>query len=154
MSFKLVIKVLFILSVILPLVSACNQDTHFEKTKWLEKENLSYPYREVMLDDLVTNYELTGLSYDQLEDMLGQPDSLGDNSNEIVYKIKVEYDFYVDPVYVKNLIFEFNPDSIVTAFRIEEYHRTVIDGAGPIDISMLIQRLYFFSDKLFRSGIS
>jgi len=133
------LKIVFFLFFVLPILHACNQDTHFEKTKWLEKENLSYPYRNVMLDDLVTNYKLTGLTYQQLEDLLGQPDSLNENRNEVVYEIKVAYDLDIDPVYVKNLIFVFSTDSTVISYKIEEYQRAALkeDEQGDMTISSI-----------------
>ena len=130
------LKVILILLFILPIIHACNQDSHFEKTKWLEKEDISYPYRAVMLDDLVTNYKLTGLTYQQLTDLLGQPDSLSNKLNEVVYEITVQYDIDIDSVYEKNLVFEFNPDSTVKSFKIEEYNRAVLINDKSAELKM------------------
>jgi hypothetical protein len=130
------LKLLFILFFVLPIIHACNQDCHFQKTKWLEKVDLSYPYRAIMLDDLVTNYELAGLNYQQLTDLLGQPDSLSNKLNEVVYEIIVQYDMDVEPVYEKNLVFEFSPDSTVKSFKIEEYQKAVLENDEPVNLSM------------------
>jgi len=142
------LRIVIILLFVLPIIHACNQGCHFEQAKWLEKKDLSYPYRDVMLDDLVKNYELTGLTYQQLTDLLGQPDSLSDRSNEVVYEIKVEYDIDVDPVYVKNLIFEFSPDSTVLGFKIEEYRRAALEDDDPIDLTMTLKFWYKFRSRV------
>jgi hypothetical protein len=130
------LKIIFILFFIIPIIQTCNRDFHFVKTRWLEKKDSVYPYRDVMIDDLVTNYELTGLTYQQLKDLLGQPDSLSDKNNEVVYEIKIEYDIDIDPVYTKKLIFEFSPDSIVRGFKIEEYRRAAPKDNDLVDLTM------------------
>ena len=143
------LKVILILLFILPIIHACNQDSHFEKTKWLEKEDISYPYRAVMLDDLVTNYKLTGLTYQQLTDLLGQPDSLSNKLNEVVYEITVQYDIDIDPVYEKNLVFQFNPDSTVKSFKIEEYNRAVLinDKSAELKMRFGYRLIHYIFDK-------
>lgn len=138
------LKIIFILFFIIPIIQACNRNCHFEKIKWQQKEDLAYPYRDVMLDDLVTNYELAGLTYQQLTDLLGQPDSLSDKKNEVVYEIIFEYDIDVDPVYVKNLVFEFSPDSTVKSFKIEEYQRAVLKNADTIDLTITSRSWFKF----------
>ncbi len=142
------LKIIFILFFIIPIIQTCNRDCHFDKTKWMEREDLSYPHRDVMLDDLVSNYELTGLTYQQLTDLLGPPDSLSDKSNEVVYEIKVKYDIDVDPVYVKNLVFEFSPDSTVKIFKIEEYHRAILKDDNQVDLTMTSRSWFKFRSFL------
>ncbi len=42
----------------------------FDKTKWVTKNNLDYPYRNEMLKDLVYNTKLKGLKQDEVFNLL------------------------------------------------------------------------------------
>jgi len=109
------------------LLFSCNdkaKNTEFDKSKWLMKDDVnSYPYREAMLNDLISNYKLKGLSYKQLTDIIGVP-APGDISDyKLYYPISEEYGMDIDPVYAKTLVIEFSKDSIVTGYRIDEYKK-------------------------------
>jgi len=66
------------------------------------------PNGDKMLDDLLQNHNLKGLTHKQLIDTLGKPPDY-DN----IYEIVVYYKNDSDPRYVKVLEFTFNKDSIV-----------------------------------------
>jgi len=72
-----------------------------------------------MLDDLINNHTLNGLTTQQLRGQLGKPDFT--ESNELIYEVVVDYGWDIDPVYTKNLIFTISPDSLVTAYNIKEW---------------------------------
>lgn len=104
------------------LLFACTQRMDFDKEKWKEKDDLVYKYRDAMLQDLTTNYKLVGLSYNQLTDLLGNPESYTNtNSKEVYYLVVEDYGWDIDPVYLKHLVFTINQDSVVINFKIKEH---------------------------------
>ncbi|MDQ6762932.1 MAG: hypothetical protein M3015_09945 [Bacteroidota bacterium] len=95
--------------------------TRFQKIKWMEKDDIEFPYRKKMLNDLITNYKLAGRKKDEIINLLGEPNY--SDSNSFAYKIIEDYGFDIDPVYTKNLDFQFAEDSTITSFKIEEWKK-------------------------------
>jgi hypothetical protein len=95
----------------------------FDTAKWTEQEDPLFPpkQRQLMLDDLITNHKLEGLTYQQLIGILGIPDNKDDTS--LSYKIIVDYSKDIDPVYTKDLDFSFSKDSLIKSFRILEWKK-------------------------------
>ena len=92
----------------------------FNKTDWLEKGDLnSFPNRDKMLEDLILNYPLKGISYSKLVDLLGTPEiDYYSESNQIYYPIITEYSNDIDPTSNKILQIELNQDSVVRQVKI------------------------------------
>ena len=77
-----------------------------------------------MLEDLLTNYKLKGLSYRELIDLIGEPIKNWNGENgEIFYPITTDYGYDIDPLYTKTLTFKLNTDSIVTEFKVVEWKK-------------------------------
>lgn len=103
----------------------CNDSSRnnikFDKAKWSTAGDLElYPYREQMLNDLVTHHQIKGLTYKQLIDSLGQPQNYQDLVDSIRYDIVVNFG-YLDPKSGKYLAIGFNKDSIATGFKVVEW---------------------------------
>lgn len=94
----------------------------FDKMAWNEKGDLgTYPNRKKMLKDLLNNYQLKGLTYKQLIDLLGEPETYSDEEpNTATYNIVTDYGGDIDPVYIKNLEVKFGADSIMRNVTINE----------------------------------
>ncbi|MEI9909371.1 MAG: hypothetical protein WDO71_06735 [Bacteroidota bacterium] len=92
----------------------------FEQKKWNETINRSSPSpnRERMLNDLLENHKLVGLTCNELISLLGDPN--WNDSASLTYKIVVDFRGDIDPVYTKSLEFYFSKDSVITAFDIIE----------------------------------
>ena len=116
---KLIVKVILIgISLI---IISCTNNIKFDKKKWSYKEDFVYEYREAMLNDLIANYNLNGLTYKQLNNLLGKPEKLkATEKNTIYYTIDEEYGADIDPVYIKYLKFKIDNDSTVISFKVEE----------------------------------
>jgi hypothetical protein len=101
---------------------SCNQGQKFDKAFWQQRGDLGiYPKREKMLKDLMSHHQLKGLTYKQLIDLLGEPETDSDEeSNTATYNILTDYGRDIDPVYIKNLDVKFSSDSIVTDVNINE----------------------------------
>jgi hypothetical protein len=73
-----------------------------------------------MLNDLINNHHLKGLTYRQLIDSIGVP-HIDSGSYEAYYNIILDYGWDIDPVYSKDLVVQLNQDSVVTGFTIKEW---------------------------------
>ena len=81
-----------------------------------------YPYRKSMLKDLTDNHKITGLSYGQLINLIGEPDKTSINNNSIIYyDIITDYGHDIDPIFTKTLKISLTKDSTVKNFKIEEW---------------------------------
>jgi len=100
-------------------IVSCNNK--FDKAKWNEPTDAGFPpeCRSQMVEDLTSNYKLTGLACGELIDLLGIPDNR--DSNTVVYNIALDYGWDIDPIYSKDLEFTFSKDSIITAYKIREW---------------------------------
>ena len=111
------------------LTIACNSNKHgvrFDKGLWKQREDIDYPdvhfpHRDKMLDDLVKNHKLKGLTYQQLIDSLGAPGNFGDNDDTVRYEIFTGFESDIDPTYGKNLNLTLGADSVVTSYKISEW---------------------------------
>ncbi len=108
------------LLIFLMILSGCDQQMKFDKAKWATKDDMEYPYRDLMLKDLTINHKLTGLKYSLLIDLLDKPDFA--DSASLSYELLVHYEV-IDPDYSKNLEFSFGKDSVVKSFRIVEWKK-------------------------------
>jgi hypothetical protein len=94
----------------------------FDKVEWDEGDDISSPpsARNKMLTDLIENHRLKGLKYNEVINLLGQPNA--HDSTSFSYDIVIKYDV-IDPYYVKSLWFNFSKDSVVTDFHVEEWEK-------------------------------
>jgi len=111
-----------LLFVILLLIS-CNEtgQLKFDKTKWDTKDDIEFPYRNKMLNDLTTNYKLVGLKYREILKLLGEPDYR--DTISFGYRLIEDFGSDIDPIYSKNLAFKLDKDSIITSYKIEEWKK-------------------------------
>ena len=120
---KTIHNALFITLLIFFIVSCRNKGIPFNKTGWNEVVDAKpcSPLRELMIDDLLTNHRIKGLTYKQLVFKLGNPDNIEfTGSNLLRYEIK-EDNGVGDIVHIEALDFYFAKDSIITSWRIVKY---------------------------------
>jgi hypothetical protein len=122
---KMKIRILWILNgLILFSLFSCSSDIAFDEEKWKYESDGVYIYRDKMIDDLMENKRLDGLTYDSLVNLLGPSDNYVDlKKNELGYTVIEDYGWDIDPVYVKQLRIKFSPDSVVTDYEIWERKR-------------------------------
>ena len=86
-----------------------------------EDDLKGYPHREGMVNDLISNHKLKGLTYYQLIDLIGKPEgNVEYEANLICYPIRIDYGLDIDPVYTKYLCFKLNRDSLVVDIMTRE----------------------------------
>jgi hypothetical protein len=116
------ISIILLLSIFL---ASCNHNEKFDKVKWQEQGDLrTYLHRKSMLNDLTKNHKLTGLSYRQLINLIGEPENYSDKEKDILYyDIETDYGNDIAPVYTKTLQFKLTKDSTVESFIIKEWKK-------------------------------
>jgi len=93
----------------------------FNKAEWADgDEGFGYSKRRYMLNDLIENHQIKGLTYKQLVDNIGEP-HFDSGSKNAYYNIILDYGWDIDPVYSKDLVIQLNRDSVVTSFEIKEW---------------------------------
>ncbi len=94
----------------------------FDKSKWNERFDGFYEYRENMVKDLMQNHLKKGMEYRTVVELLGEPvDSENNKTNEISYEIMVDYGWNIDPMEGKILYLEFEKDSTLIKSRLEHW---------------------------------
>ena len=114
------------LFVALGLIVSCNsrnKDIQFDKNKWIEQVDPLFPSsdREKMIADLILNHKMVGLKCSELVELLGIPDDK--DTSSLSYKIIIDYGHDIDPVYTKTLDFTFSKDSVITAYKVNEWKK-------------------------------
>ena len=100
-------------------------DKKFDKTSWTKQSDIgTYPFRNRIYNDLLTNYKLKGISYKQLVDLIGEPEkNFTGELNEIYYEILTDFGSDIDPIKTKTLIFKLGSDSTIVDFKIKEWKK-------------------------------
>lgn len=110
--------------VLLLLMSCGARDIPFEKSKWNERVDMFYRFRESMVNDLMLNHLRQGMPYSELIILLGKPENYAGNElNKIVYEIAVDYGRNIDPVEGENLYLELGSDSSVVRFWLDHWEQ-------------------------------
>jgi len=97
--------------------TACKNHSKFNSDDWNEGDGLTFSYRDGMVDDLLQNYKLKGLKYQEVIHLLHRPQQ--SNKSEMIYEIE-ELRKPGKPHYVKQLILSLK-DSVVTDAKIYEH---------------------------------
>ncbi|MBS1546277.1 MAG: hypothetical protein JST38_04515 [Bacteroidetes bacterium] len=118
-------RMLLLLSICL---IGCDRSIPFEKSGWKEKFDGAYPSRDAMVEDLLHNHILIGLTTRSVSDLLGEEDRVElvgkpkvDGRNYMTYQVLEDFGWDIDPVHTKYLVLEFNQDSIVTKTELLEW---------------------------------
>jgi hypothetical protein len=109
-------------------LAGCDQNIPFEKSGWQKKFDGDYPNRDAMVQDLLDNHKLTGLTTSSVTELLGEEDhvelverSKTEGRNYITYQVLEDFGWDIDPVHTKYLVLEFNEDSVVTKVDLLEW---------------------------------
>ena len=79
------------------------------------------PLRKLMVDDLLSNHQIKGLTYQQIVLKLGVPDNHEQTPPGLLrYEIIVDYT-YGDIVHIKALDFYFAKDSIINTWKFVKF---------------------------------
>lgn len=92
---------------------------------WKEYRDLdAYPYRELMLRDILDNKKFLGQKYQTVIDSLGQPENwTSKKENELWYSVAIDYGSDIDPVYTKHLTLTMDIDSTIEKVAIREWRK-------------------------------
>ena len=110
-----------ILILLFPLCTGCidNQIT-FDKTKWNTYDDGFFPYREMMISDLMSNHLKNGMTYEEVNSLLGTPTNFDQlEVNTFGYTVMEDYGWNIDPVETKTLWLTLSNDSTVINFELD-----------------------------------
>lgn len=105
--------------------NACGDtQIEFEKSGWSQRSDFTYTFRESMVEDLMENHLEAGMTYEQVTDLLGEPETLSHSEeNTIGYTIMEDYGWDIDPVERKSLMIQLTADSLVQDFRVSHWKK-------------------------------
>ena len=91
----------------------------FDKTKWATNNEEEYPYRDLMLTDLIEHQKLKGLKKQEALDLLGEPNKT--DNGYLFYTIARQH-LGNTPflLHTKTLVLKLNADSAVEWRKIHE----------------------------------
>ena len=109
--------------IIITQLSGCEiKEMEFDKSKWNERFDGFYEYRENMVQDLMENHLEKGMKFKKVIELLGEPGNYQNKKeHEITYEIMVDYGWNIDPMEGKELYIEFDKDSTVTDFKLKHW---------------------------------
>lgn len=106
------------------LMASCG-NKKFDREKWSYGDGLDYPMRDDIVDDLMANHHIKGLTYRQVIDSLGSPQ----RRDSLMFTYQIIDNSYnygkKHPIRKKNLIVYFSKDSVVTRFEIYDHTEPV-----------------------------
>jgi hypothetical protein len=113
-------KWFFILSAFIALgISGCKNQRPFDGRLWNDGDGIDFPKRYMMVDDLLANHKLKGLTYKQVILLLKYPQRNSHTDRSFYYDITLKMDG-IDTAYFKGLLFKLNADSVVTDVQVFE----------------------------------
>ena len=120
-------RTLLLLSICL---TSCDQSIPFDKDGWQKKFDGDYPKRDAMVQDLLDNHQLTGLTKSEVIDLLGDEDHVQleerpkrPDQNYMSYQVLEDFGWDIDPVHTKYLFLYLNQDSVVHKTELMEWKR-------------------------------
>lgn len=120
MATKVSLRVLIGLGLMV-LMAGCG-NKKFDRQSWSYGDGLDYPLRDDIVDDLMANHHIKGLTYRQVIDSLGSPQRR--DSLKFTYQVidnSFNYNAKKKDIRKKNLIVYFGKDSVVTRFEIYDH---------------------------------
>jgi len=109
-------------------ITGCNRQQKFTRELWTYGDGLEFPSRKMILDDLMANHKIKGLTHYEVIQLLGSPQFRDTANFKYSYQIEdtgFKYNPKKDSIYVKNLVLYFSKDSIVTKTEIYEKTKAV-----------------------------
>ena len=100
-------------------LSSCSKKKPFDRYGWNDGDGIDFPQRYMMVDDLVANHKLKGLTYKQVINLLHYPQRNSYTDRSFSYEITRKMSG-VDTVYAKNLVLSLSKDSVVTGVKVTE----------------------------------
>ena len=95
------------------------KEQKFDKSKWSIKKDDKYPYRDKMLKDFMSNYNLNGHGKDSLLNLLGAPDRI-DNGHLFYAISQKHFPGTTFPIHTKTLVVKLTPANTVQWRKIHE----------------------------------
>lgn len=113
------INLYIIFMLMVAMLTSCTYKQKFERKGWNEGDGLTFPRRNLMVEDLLATHKLVGLKFNNIVGMLHYPDRFSRDSLSFHYEI-IRKMSGIDTLYTKNLVFTMTKDSVITAVKVTE----------------------------------
>lgn len=118
------INKLAFLAILFVISSCAKTDVKFNKQLWNKNFDGFYEHRENMVNDLLKSHLKKGMTYEELTDLIGEPQNYENlKNNTITYSIMEDYGWDIDPVESKTLNIKLSEDSLVENFEVKHWKR-------------------------------
>ena len=97
--------------------SSLESGMKFDKTKWALKDGRDYPFRELMLEDIVYNDTIRTLDVEEISKLLGDPDR---QSEGFFYYTVSQKRIGSWPVHTRSMVIKFTNTSTIEWIKIHE----------------------------------
>ncbi|HEY0245063.1 MAG TPA: hypothetical protein VGC01_05830, partial [Mucilaginibacter sp.] len=98
-------------------LTACTRQDNFTSAKWdSTKDGVTFVERNEIVNDLIQHYQLKGLKYRKIVQLLKYPQYK--DSVSFYYEIRDDYNNMHQRTHVKNLLFHMTKDSVITKVEI------------------------------------
>ena len=93
----------------------------FDRKVWITADGLHQEHRKNMVNDLMKHHLKTGMSYNEIIDLLGLPDkSIISQENVISYEVYEDFGWDIDPISYTCLNIKLERDSTLADFKLKE----------------------------------
>lgn len=89
----------------------------FDKSKWKTKKGRDYPYRDLMVNQIVYNDTLRMKNKDEILELLGEPDRMNDGH---LYYMVAQKRLGFWPLHTKSLVIKLSNDSTIQWIKIHD----------------------------------
>ena len=98
-------------------ISAAENSATFSPERWRIKDGFNYPYRNSMLQDLMTDEDFRSLKRPEVLQVLGEPNRI--DTNYLFYRIEQKR-LGLWPIHTKTMVVKFTEDSLIEWIKIHE----------------------------------
>lgn len=98
-------------------MSPFSNEIDIDRKKWNVKDGSDYPYRELMLNDILYNDTIRSFKREDIIDLLGDPDRI--NENHPIYTI-FQKRLWKWPLHTKTMVIKLSSDNSVEWIKVHE----------------------------------
>ncbi|MFY0629847.1 MAG: hypothetical protein JXR05_05660 [Flavobacteriaceae bacterium] len=110
---------LIIFFVVISFISCSSKNERFDSETWITVDGLHKGHRIAMLNDLINNYLIFDMKYEEVVKLIGKPDRLDKETSNKVYLVEEKFGI-IDPNGHVYLELKFNKENALEKWQIVE----------------------------------
>lgn len=108
-----------ILFVLIAFISCSSKNERFDSKIWITADGLYLGHRIAMLNDLINNYLVFDMRYEEVVKLIGKPNRVGKDTSNKVYLVEEKFGV-IDPNGHVYLELKFNKENTLEKWQIVE----------------------------------